>query len=264
MKTAILISVIIFNALSMSAQHIKEPFDKNVTLHIDHVIDNAPLILGKGNFVNSSNEPFTITTFNYFVSNISLKDISGKVYNVPQDESYFLQKATDSTTANMKFNVPQGTYQSISFIIGVDSLRSTMDISRRTGALDVSGGMLEGMYWTWNSGYIFLKMEGVSESAPLDRTGQKKFRYHIGGFGGYEKPSINNIRLVTLDLNEKGGLKVSEKSTNRIVIKADAAKVLSGKTNVSIAKNTQVMFGDFSGLIADNYSKMFSLVSVSK
>jgi len=263
MRNKALIKSLIIIVVGVTAQQKSVAQQKNVTLHIDNVIAGKPLILDSGHFVNDAKETFTVTTFNYFISNISLTDKGGKVYNVPQDDSYFLQKASDSTSADMKFTVPDGNYSSISFIIGVDSLRSTADISRRTGALDIAGGMLEGMYWTWNSGYIFLKMEGVSEQAPADRTGQKKFRYHIGGFGGYDKPSINNIRNVTVDLNEKGGLKLSGTSSAKIIIQADAAKVLAGKTTVSIAKNPQVMFGDFSGSIADNYSKMFSLVSVS-
>lgn len=235
---------------------------KNVTLHFDNVVNGKPLVLGNGQFKNEANESFSITTFNYFISNISLVKENGEVFVVPQDDSYFLHKAVDSTTANMPFRLPDGKYQSISFLIGVDSVRNTMDISRRTGALDIAGGMLEGMYWTWNSGYIFLKIEGLSEQAPIDRTGQRKFRYHIGGFGGYDKPSLNNIRQVTLSLKEKGGLEIKGGSPAKINVQTNAAKVLNGKTNVSIAKNTQVMFGDFSSLIADNYAKMFSLLSV--
>jgi len=214
MKISIKIKLLPITALlvmfvnTLFAQLNEKIDDKNVTLHFKNVVNGEPLVLGNGKFKNEANEFFNITTFNYFISNVSLVKESGEVFIVPQDDSYFLNKATDSTTANMRFNLPDGKYQSISFLIGVDSLRNTMDISRRTGALDIAGGMLEGMYWTWNSGYIFLKMEGLADQAPVDRTGQRKFRYHIGGFGGFDKPSVNNIRQVTLDLKGKGGLNI--------------------------------------------------------
>ena len=65
-----------------------------------------------------------------------------------------------------------------------------MDVSQRTGVLDPSGAGAD-MYWTWNSGYIFFKMEGTSPAA----TGMgNSFMYHIGGFGGYSAPTINNIK----------------------------------------------------------------------
>ena len=62
-------------------------------------------------------------------------------------------------------NIPAGDYNQITFTIGVDSLRSTMDVSKRPGVLDPAQGH-DGMYWTWNSGYIFFKMEGISPAAP--------------------------------------------------------------------------------------------------
>lgn len=77
----------------------------------------------------------------------------------------------------------------MSFILGVDSLRSTKDLSERTGVLDptAAGG---DMYWSWNSGYNSLKMEGTSRSLPMGGD----FMYHIGGFGGYSSATINNIK----------------------------------------------------------------------
>lgn len=182
-------------------------------------------------------------------------------YVIPQDDSYFLVKENDSASKKINVYVPKGKYIAITFTLGVDSLRSTMDISRRTGALDISGGMLEGMYWTWNSGYIFMKLEGDCEQAAVDRTGQKKFRYHIGGFGGYHKPSLNNIRTVTIDLSKKGAIITKENSKSSISLQADAMRVFNGKTTMSIARNPAVMFGDFSKLIADNYTEMFSHLS---
>lgn len=212
-------------------------------------------------WLNETGEKFSISTFNYFISNIKVTDKGGNEYVIPQDSSYFLVKENDPNSKRISLNIPRGKYTSITFTVGVDSPRSTMDISRRTGALDIAGGMLEGMYWTWNSGYIFMKLEGDCEQAELDRTGKRKFRYHIGGFGGYNKPSINNIRAVTIDLSDKGVIRARKNSNSKVVIQADALRVFNAKTKVSIAKNSSVMFGDFSKLVSENYSNMFSHLS---
>jgi hypothetical protein len=233
----------------------------NLTMEFNNVIGEKTLKLQEESYTNKAGEKFNITTFNYFISNIKLHKKGGKEYVIPQDDSYFLVKENDSTSKKINLHIPEGKYTAITFTIGVDSLRNTMDISRRTGALDISGGMLEGMYWTWNSGYIFMKLEGDCEQAELDRTGQKKFRYHIGGFGGYNKPSLNNIRIVTIDLSKKGIIKAKKNGNSRILLKADALRVFDGKTTISIAKKSAVMFGDYSKLVSENYTEMFSHIS---
>ncbi len=132
-----------------------------------------------------------------------------------------------------------------------------MDVSRRTGALDPSGNMEDGMYWGWNSGYIFFKMEGISSAAPVDPSGQNKYRFHIGGFGGYSAPTVNNIRTVTLDLSQAGVAQVRKGRKSNIHLMVDIAKVMNGTTQVSIAENPTVMFSEFSLLISANYMQMF-------
>jgi hypothetical protein len=113
------------------------------------------------------------------------------------------------------------------------------------------------MYWGWNSGYIFFRMEGISSAAPLDPSGQRKFRYHIGGFGGYSAPTINNIKTITLDLNASGIAQARAGRTANIHLMADVLKVFNGVTNLSIAANSTVMFSDYSVNIANNYSSIF-------
>ncbi len=232
-----------------------------LTLDFNNVVGDKPLKLKDQSYINEVGEMFNITSFNYFISNIKLHKKDGEEYIIPQDSSYFLVKENDPASKKINLYIPQGKYTAITFTIGVDSIRSTMDISRRIGALDISGGMSEGMYWTWNSGYIFMKFEGDCEQAPIDRTGKRKFRYHIGGFGGYNKPSVNNIRTVTIDFSKKGLVEAKKNNNSRVLIETNALQVFNGRTKVSIAKNPAVMFGDFSKLISENYTEMFNHIS---
>jgi len=138
----------------------------------------------------------------------------------------------------------------------VDSLRNTMEVGKRAGNLDI-GGKATGMYWSWNSGYIFFKMEGESPQAPLDNAGKNMFRYHIGGFGGLTSKTINNVKTITLAIS--GSAKVRTNNTPMLHLLADISKVFSGKNTVKIAQNSTVMFNEFSTKIAENYTNIFTV-----
>lgn len=228
-----------------------------LSVEFDNIVGGQNLILNTPEYTNAVGEKFNVSLLQYFISNIKLRKTDGNWYTINQDSSYFLINESDATTHDAKLNVPAGDYNQISFTVGVDSLRSTMGIDKRTGVLDPSGGM-DGMYWGWNSGYIFFKMEGISPAAPLDPTGQRKFRFHIGGFGGMSAPTINSLRNITLDLTA-GGIAQARKGRNaNIHLMVDILKAINGTTNVSIAANPSVMFSEYGLNIADNYTRMFT------
>ena len=113
------------------------------------------------------------------------------------------------------------------------------------------------MYWVWNSGYIFLKLEGTSTVLPA---ADNAFFYHIGGFGGYNSPTINNIKSITLtSTGAAAEVRKNKPEAPHIHILADALKVLNGPTPISIAANPMVMFNPFSVNIANNYQSMFKI-----
>lgn len=228
-----------------------------LSIQFDNIAGERNLQLETGTYTNAAGEQFSVSTLQYFISNIKVRNSSGEEYTVPQDSSYFLVRESDPASQFLKVKVPEGDYSAITFTVGVDSLRSTSDISQRKGVLDPGAGMDDGMYWGWNSGYIFFKMEGISPAAPLDPTGQHRFRYHIGGFGGYSAPTINNLKTITLDLSQAGVARVRPERQSNIHILVDILKAFDGPNTVSIASNPTVMFSEFSVRLADNYSNMF-------
>lgn len=227
-----------------------------LTVAFDQVVGSDNLVLGTSLYFNSSNEPFRVDVFRYYVSNFMFTREDGTIYTVPQDSSYFLIDELNSLSHIASFNLPVGTYKNLQFTIGVDSLRSTMNIADRTGVLDPTT-LAGDMYWGWNSGYVFLKMEGRSDVAQPDGS----YAYHIGGFGGYSAPTINNIRTVTLNLQEKGFADVRLAGTSKLMIATDVLKLFDGTEDISISANPDVMFTPYSTTISANYSQMFSHVS---
>jgi hypothetical protein len=229
----------------------------DLTLEFDNVAGSKDLLLNSGDYTNSSGESLNVSQLQYFISNIKFNGRNGRSFSVKQDESYFLIQEQEAATQTIKLKVPPGEYNKVTFVLGVDSLRNTMPIDKRKGVLDPSSSMDNGMYWSWNSGYIFFKMEGTSDAAPEDPTGNRRFRFHIGGFGGYSAPTINNIKSVTLDLSKQGTVKAKKGRNATIYIKADILKTFNGVTKLSIAAHPSVMFSEYSVNVANNYSKMF-------
>lgn len=200
-------------------------------------------------------EKVRFTLLNYFISNIKLIQEDGSVYTVPQDSSYFLIRETVPASKEIELgHIPEGRYAGITFMIGVDSLRNTKDISQRTGNLDI-GGTAKGMYWVWNSGYIFFKLEGTSPAAPEKQ--KFVFNYHIGGFGGYRSPTFNNIREKTFRFEP---VTVSPKKTPLAEIHVALDHFFD---DLRISEKSSVMWGDYTTKIASNYAAIYRLDRVS-
>ncbi len=236
------------------------------SIEFDNIVGERTLTLNNTTslYSNASGEKFSISLLQYFISNIKLSTASGKQYTVQQDSSYFLIKGADKASRFAKVRVPEGDYTKLTFTLGVDSLRSTMPIDKRTGVLDPAAGGdhdTGGMYWGWNSGYIFFKLEGnsavISDDVKGDPTGKKQFKYHIGGFGGYSAPTINNIKTITVDLTAAGIAKVRKDRQSNVHLFVDIMKVFNGTNKFAIAEHPNVMFSDYSVNIAKNLAEMF-------
>ena len=95
--------------------------------------------------------------FKYYLTNVQLKKSDGTWWK--DIESYYL---VDLSLLNGNIitidNVPNGTYTEMKYVLGVDSARNNS--GAQTGVLSVANGM----FWSWNTGYIFLKAEGESPS----------------------------------------------------------------------------------------------------
>ncbi|SKC18177.1 MbnP family protein [Dyadobacter psychrophilus] len=230
----------------------------SIKIKFDNVVGSKDLKLGTDKYTNAAGEDFTVSKLNYYISNITFIASNGNNFTVPQDSSYFLIREGNVDSQQITINnVPARNYTGIEFVIGIDSLKSATDPSRRKGILDKDSGPTneEALYWDWNPGYIFLMLEGTSDSAT---SANSKFYYHIGGFGGLTEKTLNNIRVAKINFGAQRAA-VSKNAATQINLKADILKVFNGPTQVSIKKNTSVMFIPYSKNIADNYVNMFSL-----
>lgn len=231
----------------------------SLRVEFDNIVGDRDLTLNTATYQNAARENFTVSTLNYYISNIKLLKADGSSFTVPQDSSYFLIRESNAASQEVTLNnVPAGEYTGVQFVIGVDSVRSVSDVSKRKGILDELSGPTntEAMYWDWNPGYIFLKLEGTSPVTTNSPNG--KFYYHIGGFGGRTEKTLNNIRTAKVDFGGKKAI-VTKELSPEVHLMADVLKIFAGTTQVSIKANTTVMFMDYSKYIANNYVNMFTL-----
>ncbi|UYZ64810.1 MbnP family protein [Hymenobacter weizhouensis] len=213
------------------------PAPGTLDIEVSHVVGSAPLTLNSSTFyTTASGQQFKVSTFNYYLSNFKLKKADGTEYAAP--ESYFLIRESDPATKAFTLkDVPAGDYTSLTFTLGVDSVRNVS--GAQTGALDPSNGM----FWTWNSGYIYTKLEGSSPQAG----GNQQLVFHIGGF---KKPN-NTIRTLSPSLNG-AVVQVRNGRTPTVHLQADVLKMFTGVTTIDFAKLSNTMGGPSSVLVADN------------
>ena len=168
-----------------------------------------------------NNEALNFSTFKYYVSNIILTKEDGTQWK--DSNSYYLIDLSKPASLKLALaKVPVGTYKSMTYTLGVDSLRNVSGV--QTGALSTANGM----FWNWNSGYIMLKAEGTS---PASSSGS--FAYHLGGFSGAN--NIVTTKTVNFDTEK---LLINDEHACEIHMKANPAKLFH---NDAIANGANVM-----------------------
>ena len=192
-------------------------------------------------YTSAQGETFTVRNFRYYISHFSATGGNGKIYKLPEGNFLVDERKPDSKTIILQ--VPTSTVKAIAFQVGVDSAKNIAGV--QTGSLDPANGM----FWAWNSGYIFAKLEGAS---PQSKAPQNGFTYHIGGF----RTGENAIRKVELPLS-----KVLSAANDTVIVKADVNAWFTGIHSFKIADRPSIMTPGLQAMqIADNYSRMFSIV----
>jgi|SRR5688572_5796036 len=214
-----------------------------LSIEMDHLAGSQKLYLDS-TYTNENGDLFTPTLFKYYVSNIRLVRMDDTEYTI--GDTYFLvnQDSESSMTLEMK-NLNVGNYKAIKFLLGVDSARNVS--GAQTGALDP----VKGMFWDWNTGYIFMKLEGTS---PVIPTTAQTFTYHIGGFA---TPN-NNLKEIHLEFD--GDILPLENNTHpELHLVVDALEILKSPSTINMATfpNSIMMPGVNATILANNYADMF-------
>jgi hypothetical protein len=137
-------------------------------LDIKHVFGDEILGLAPVTYVTAANDTIRVSQLSYYVSNIILTTVNGT--KVPVGDYYLEDLVPPQPNIISIPNVPAGNYTNISYLIGVDSLANST--GQHTGDLDPSYGM----YWTWSTGYVFLRLKGRYSAVS-----NSSYSFDIGG-----------------------------------------------------------------------------------
>ena len=180
---------LLLNFLNLSAQN-----KSGLNIHFIHPIGNGKMLQLDTGFAFNQKDSMVIHSLRYYISDIKLFQNNLEVYS---ENAYHLIDLSDASSLNIELKLTKGIqYDEISFNLGLDSATNTA--GALGGALDPS----KGMYWSWQSGYINLKLEGKSNVCP--QFGHQ-FQYHLGGYL-YPNLAIQNIRLKA---NRKSGTELN-------------------------------------------------------
>lgn len=216
------------------------------TVHLEffNVAGGSNLNLNNQWYKNEHGDSFKVTKFNYYISNIKL---TGPTSTYTEQEGYHLIEQTSPST-DLSFElagVPAGKYTTISFMIGVDSLHNVA--GAQGGDLDP----VKGNFWSWSTGYIMLKFEGIS---PKVVAADHKLMYHCGGFSG----ANSVLKTVTLTLPEV--IEVTKKNEQHIHLQADVQALFKSPNVIDFSATTIIhMPGEAARKLADNYADMFTV-----
>jgi len=159
--------------------------------------------------VTSSGDTVSFSNIKFYLSDFRLVSDSGKETSL---DGIFLVNLDDtayrkSTFIPFNFMAPTGNYTALKFNVGIDSAINHRDASADEFPL----GPNSGMYWSWNPGYVFHKVEGTVDSAGKEIT----ILYHLG-------EDKRNAAITITD-----AISVSTGKTNTVSVNADYNKFFS-------------------------------------
>lgn len=203
-----------------------------ITIHIQPVFNGNKLVMDKWYFYG--NDSIRFETIRFYLSGLKLIN-KGKIVDTMDKENVLIDIEKNANPIIQFVRHNDAAWEKIRLGIGIDSVTNV------SGAMGGDLDPVNGMYWTWQSGYINVKMEGTaSQSGGPD----KSFQWHLGG---YQFPD-NTFRVVELNADD----------ASKIDIQIDLTSFVS-PTNLQ--KNYSIMSPSKSAVkLSDEFSKTFSLI----
>ena len=165
-----------------------------INISFTPVFGKIPLVLENYNYLANTVDSIKFEVLKFYISGIQLLNDNNIAYS--ETNSFHLIDVFDKNSISCSLTIPSAiSYNEIKFNLGIDSI---------TNSSGVMGGDLDptkGMYWTWQSGYINFKMEGIGSACTTRNHG---FQFHIGG---YQAP-FNTLQTIRLKVNKEDLLQI--------------------------------------------------------
>ena len=220
-------------------------------IEISHVVGDAPLQLGDS-YKTAAGDVWSAERLRYYLSTFRLRRADGSWFVNPQSadssRGYFLVDEADAASKQFQIGpLPAGSYSGIEFLVGVDAARN--GAGAQTGTLDPA----RGMFWTWNTGYIFFQFEGHS---PQSSDAEHALTWHVGGGTGAPARSVF--------LQFQSPVEISAENSAELHLYADLARLFDGAHVLHPATQPTAMDAAASAEVADNSAGLFRIDHVHK
>ena len=192
----------IISLVSIILVSCEKPTKTNLTINFSHTVEGANLTTNKMIYTNDAGENYNVQTLKYLISDITLHAENGS--SLVLDEVHFIDISDESTFSFTYNDVPNNNYTSISFDMGLDTLKngdqdleeplfqwkyinedfhSTMEWPLTMSDMDMGGG------------YHYMKLEGDFNDS------LSGYGTHTGGAMGmdYSFNNIDGISLIVTD-----------------------------------------------------------------
>lgn len=185
-------------------------------------------------YSSSLQSEFSITTVKFYISNIKITYKDGSCF-FDKNGYYLISLENEKNEFKLSEKV-KSDIDSISFMIGVDEEKAI------SGEMEGDLDPMNGMFWSWQSGFSSFKLEGNSPSC---KSRKNEFIFHIGGY----KEPYNSLRTIEFYLpNSK---------KHEININVDFQKLMN---KIDLSKVNNLMSPSIMAMkIADYYKDIFSL-----
>lgn len=189
MKKHICLFILIISAFNLSAQV------STVSLNFNSLVNNKDTLeLEKRYYFKSIQDSLQVDVLKFYITDI--KFIKDETILASVHKKHFLINFEDILSKRIKTQISDTLkFNKIRFNIGIDSITNVSGVCGQD--LDPTNGM----YWTWNSGYINCKLEGSSNKF---KTRKNRYTFHLGG---YMSPFIS-MQTITLEVTQNKEIEI--------------------------------------------------------
>lgn len=209
-KTALLASAIAFSVCGMTQA---QPDTQEIAINFAAYVGEAAFACGETyDEVGTAKSTITPKDFRFYVSNLALIDQAGNVIplKLSQDEKWQYQntalldfengtKSCDNGTAEINTKVvgtiPTGDYQSLQFTLGVPQKLNHSDAAIAPSPLNLTS-----MWWNWQGGYKFLRVDLETAEAIANVGNSHTNNAH----GQNHSTPTDNSQIAHQDTNSEG------------------------------------------------------------
>lgn len=201
-------------------------------------------------YFDNFNHRIRIDKLMSYISKLGLKKSNGDFMEL---KDFYL--ANFESDPSFSFQVEPGSYTELLFGLGVPKqYNKNQDPAQYPNSSPLSVAGSQGMFWYWDTGYIFTKFEGKAdlsgtEGEPL----LDPFMFHIGADTLYRRMNFNNLNL---------NLNAGDVRNYVLTIQVDEILGSGSESDVDIAYENITHSNNSLALaikIADNYANAFSL-----